>query len=93
MRTCYLDCRDMTDRAALHACLREALSLPDWYGNNLDALYDCLSEPGEETTIVVTHTQALDRLEGDYGRRFLDTLVDASRENPALRVLAYWSVE
>jgi ribonuclease inhibitor len=39
-----LDCRKMTDRKAAHAYLKQALALPDYYGNNLDALYDCLTD-------------------------------------------------
>ena len=33
-----LDGKRMTDRAALHAELRQKLALPDYYGNNLDAV-------------------------------------------------------
>ena len=48
-----LDGRRMTDRAALHAELTEKLSLPEYYGGNLDALNDCLSERRERELIVV----------------------------------------
>ena len=48
-----LDGKRMTDRAALHAELAEKLSLPEYYGGNLDALNDCLSERRERELIVV----------------------------------------
>lgn len=39
-----LDARRLSTREEAHIYLREALELPDYYGNNLDALYDCLTE-------------------------------------------------
>ena len=42
--TCDIDLSEIADRAELHRRLREGLDLPDWYGNNLDALRDVLSE-------------------------------------------------
>lgn len=39
-----LDARRLSRREEAHAYLREMLELPDYYGNNLDALYDCLTE-------------------------------------------------
>ena len=86
MRICLLDGRKMTDREALHGCLREALSLPAWYGNNLDALFDCLTERGEETTIILRHPQALTPLKG-YGEALLTTLQEAQEANPRLKVV------
>ena len=39
-----IDLSGVTDRDSLHQCLRDALPLPEWYGNNLDALYDSMTE-------------------------------------------------
>ena len=50
-----LDGRRMEDRAGLHAELKQKLSLPEYYGNNLDALNDCLSERRERELIVIQH--------------------------------------
>ena len=60
-----LDGKRMTDRAALHAELRQKLALPDYYGNNLDALNDCLSERRERELVVIE--SAGDFLEGCEG--------------------------
>ena len=37
-----LDFTGIATREALHARLREVFALPRWYGDNLDALWDCL---------------------------------------------------
>ena len=50
-----LDGERMEDRTGLHAELKQKLSLPDYYGNNLDALNDCLSERRERELIVIEH--------------------------------------
>ena len=39
-----LDALCMQTRGEAHAYLKEKLQLPEYYGNNLDALYDCVSE-------------------------------------------------
>ena len=39
-----LDGRGMTDRKVVHDELKKQLMLPDYYGRNLDALFDVLTE-------------------------------------------------
>ena len=43
-----IDLTGIGNRADLHDRLQEALPLPVWYGRNLDAFYDCLTEQAEE---------------------------------------------
>lgn len=52
MRKITLDCAGLT-RPALHEAFARALDFPAWYGNNLDALYDCLTDLEEETNLTV----------------------------------------
>ena len=82
-----LNARRMTTRELAHAHLKERLRLPDWYGNNLDALNDCLGEIGEPTTIVVRFAPQLAQLLGDYGTRLMRVLEQAAQENQNLRIL------
>lgn len=89
MRLLDLDCRRLTDKKTAHACLKEALSLPDYYGGNLDALYDCLTEGGEYTILRLTHTGCLEEDLGDYGARLLSALQKAAEDNPNLRLLCW----
>ncbi|WP_459537679.1 barstar family protein [Methanobrevibacter sp.] len=59
-----------------HDYLKEALNLPDYYGKNLDALYDCLTEIECEIELVNA-----DEVESDI----IETFTDASRENDFLK--------
>ncbi len=44
MTTLLLDGSRYDSPRALHEALKSMLGLPDYYGCNADALYDCLSE-------------------------------------------------
>ena len=39
-----IDALYLNDRETAHEYLAEIFDFPDYYGKNLDALYDCLSE-------------------------------------------------
>ena len=39
-----LDGSAVSSREDLHEALARGLALPDWYGGNLDALFDCLTD-------------------------------------------------
>lgn len=79
-----LDCTKFTDRAATHAYLKDQLGLPEYYGNNLDALYDCLTELSDRA-ILLLNPAALSQL-GEYGSTLLETMRDAARDNPSLEL-------
>ena len=84
--TVILDGKAMVDRVSAHSHLAERLELPTWYGRNLDALYDMLTEIGEETEIVLTDPAAVAEQMGKYGEALLATMQEAAEENPRLIV-------
>jgi len=86
MRTVVLDGGKMSSREAAHDYLSEKLGFPDYYGRNLDALYDLLTGFPQPVTLVVRRRQELESALGDYGRGILKALDDAARENPGLTV-------
>lgn len=81
-----LDGRAIPDRNALHDALQAGLTLPEYYGRNLDALSDLLDERAEETCITLLHSEALLDNLGRYGQRFLLVLRGAAEENPHVRL-------
>lgn len=83
-KTVRVDGALMTSREAAHDQLAARLSLPERYGRNLDALYDCLSELCG-VRIVVEHAGGLEAL-GGYGELLLRVLREAAEANPGLDV-------
>lgn len=71
-----LDGRRMDDRAGLHAELKQKLSLPEYYGENLDALNDCLGERRERELFVIEHADTLLEGCGDYALGLLQVFAD-----------------
>lgn len=73
---------DRQSRQELHGYLAEKLGLPAYYGRNLDALYDLLTEGGERQVVLI-HSQYLEAAAG-YGQKLLITLREAAAANPGL---------
>ena len=83
MELVVIDGARMTSREAAHAELARALAFPEYYGANLDALWDLVSTMAADA-VLVNASAMLASLE-DYGTALLDTLRDAADENPAFR--------
>ena len=86
MRKIVLDIEKMRSLPMLHKYLHTALALPEYYGANLDALYDCLTAIAEPTELVVQKKVADEAYLGWYGQQFLQMLEDAKAANDALRI-------
>ena len=73
-----LDGRKMTDKRTLHNYLKEQCKFPEYYGNNLDALYDVLTDREEPLEIHLEYVQELKEVLCGYGEAFIETLEDAA---------------
>lgn len=68
-----LDGKKMVSREKTHAYLKETFGFPAYYGKNLDALHDCLTEMGEMEVEVENTADLLAALE-KYGEKILQEL-------------------
>lgn len=62
-----------------HEILAEKLGFPPYYGKNLDALHDCLTDIAEDTAIILQNSPETDP-------RFLAVLRDSEEENPKVKI-------
>lgn len=77
-----IDCGVIDSRQTFHRILAETLSFPEWYGHNLDALYDCLTDIFEPTHLILENWDP----SSPALRGFQPVLDDAELENPNLTV-------
>ncbi len=74
------------NRDALHDALIGQLALPEWYGRNLDALYDCLTDLAEDTEIRILRRDELFAHLGVYADVLQSVVRDACENNPLLHL-------
>lgn len=86
MRKVILNLEKMRSIAMLHKHLHTALALPEYYGANLDALYDCLTELAEPTELVVPQKVTDEEYLGWYGQQLVHALQDAAAANENLKI-------
>lgn len=83
MKRIVTDFVQLKDKNAVHAFLKAQLQFPVWYGENFDALHDCLTDVREDTALVLRHAEAL----GKTGEIFQRVIEDACRENRHLQMI------
>ena len=76
-----IDGAEITDKEELHGIFRQALDLKDYYGSNLDALYDVLSTYSQKIEISIVNPDDLYSNIPFYGERFMSVLQVAAQEN------------
>lgn len=70
----------MTDKEQTHRYLKQEFNFPAYYGNNLDALWDCLTDIMEETTIILKNEQSLKDNLGQYGEQIISIFQELEEE-------------
>ena len=81
MITCILDGMEIQNKETLHDILAVSLHFPDWYGRNLDALYDCLTDMQEEVEIQFLQKDILTEHLGAYADLLIKVVCMSAKDN------------
>ena len=60
MKSVILDAKKMLEKEKMHEYFAKKFDLPEHYGRNLDALFDCLCEINEPTLIKLKNENVLE---------------------------------
>jgi RNAse (barnase) inhibitor barstar len=83
----YVDGWTAQSEDDFHTSIAAALSFPDYYGRNLDALWDCLTDLTEPTVLLWDGWGPLAHAAPDRFARLLRVLHDRTVEVPPFTVL------
>lgn len=72
-----LELYNIKTKMELHEYLLQQLQLPEYYGNNLDALHDCLSERTDIQGVTLYHFTELQQKLNMYADLLLRVFQDA----------------
>ena len=78
MTTIKLDFTEIADQEDFYAALKENLSLPEHFGDNLDALFDYITGAAEMPLQIEFYYMSVDQLE--EFEDLINTLEDAEEE-------------
>lgn len=85
----YLDLMNVTTAEELQELLVKELPLPEYYGRNLDAFYDVLTENGDDWNIIFYNISGAAEKLGQYFDNIKRVCSDACLENSKLKVRFY----
>ena len=71
MNLYLLDGTDMPDKETAYRVIAQTMRFPEWFGNNLDALADCLGEMRRDSVVIFRSTAAVVESMGGYGEKLL----------------------
>lgn len=86
MRQVRLNIEYLKDKDTMARFMSWEFRFPSYFGGNLDALNDCLSEVSEDVEIVMDHKTVTEICADDYAYKVLIVLSRAVEENPHLKI-------
>ena len=78
MEEIFLDAKQMTSKSEAHKYIKEMLKLPNYYGENLDALWDILSSKSTIISVFLLHEEKLYENLEQYGKQLVEVFHDAA---------------
>lgn len=84
MQEVYVKVREFDTIEEIHEHLMKELDFPSYYGKNLSALYDVLTDISDDTKIILDLADITDEELLDAAERMMEVITDASDENEYL---------
>ncbi len=84
MNEIYCRLKDLESPDIIQDIFTEALEVPGYYGRNLDALYDVLTDLSDETKVILDFNDCNEEELPDAAVQLLRVLYDAAEENDSL---------
>ena len=81
-----VDLRKARTRGRIHTRIKKALGFPEYYGRNLDALYDCLTDVPSPCEIEVIGLELLPEELSEYASKIRLVFEDAAEEKAGMKV-------
>jgi len=81
MKTVIIDGKTILSKEDLHEHIARELDFPEYYGRNLDALFDCLSEISRPVCFTIEEQELLEDSLGQYAVNLFLLLHDVSQIN------------
>lgn len=81
-----LNSKSMSTKEKAHQYIKERLDIKEYYGENLDALWDVLSTYDRSIKVTIVNAEKLIECLDDYGRSIIKVFQDAEEENSNINV-------
>ena len=86
MKYVFIGKETVTNISDVYDLFANAFDFPDYFGRNLDALYDCLTDASEQALIVLADKEYLCDILGEKAQALFDTIYDAAESSAHLAV-------
>lgn len=86
-RKVELDGNELENRHKMHAFFSEKITVPEYFGANLDALYDVLSEYDEDVDFILTREKTRRIARSEYAWKVVMIIARCAQENPHIHIL------
>ncbi len=80
MKKITLDFENISGKEEMHKYLAENFEFPGYYGGNLDALFECLTDIAEPTAVNIVNAI------NDYDEQIINVITSAEEGNDNLAV-------
>lgn len=86
MKYVFIGKETVTNIGDVYDLFAQAFDFPEYFGRNLDALYDCLTDIHEQKLIILADKAYLCDILGEKGEALFNTVYDADENNAYLVV-------